>query len=108
MSRFNDLARTATISAVLVLGLSGPAAAIEMVCSNVASMQTAISGTLCCQFQNLCRFFGVSTSQCALATGPLQSCCDDPSDTEGQQTDCLCGQVAGYSNNLLGFTPEGC
>lgn len=106
--RFNRFSRIAAVAFVLGLGASGPAMATDMICGNVGSMESSISGTFCCQNQGLCNFFGVSTTHCALASGPLQACCDDPSDTEGEQTTCLCGEVDGFSDTQLGFTPEGC
>lgn len=110
--RFKAFARIAAVSVVLGLGANGPALATDMICSNVSSMESAIAGTTCCSGsgfgQAIACWVAGGSSQCALSSGPLQACCDDASDTEGEQTACLCGQVAGYSNYALGFTPEGC
>lgn len=125
MSSFDKFFQIAAMTVAMGLGLSAPAAAqsITMSCEpagNVASMESAISGSVCCNsdtsddpgftifgnFISLCGIF-VSTNQCALANGPLQACCDATSDT-GDQTACLCGEVSGYDSTELGFTPAGC
>lgn len=112
MLSLTKLARIGVFSTLAGLGFASPATATEMICTNVGSMEASIAGTTCCGGsgwqQGFACFLAGGSSQCALSSGPLQGCCNDPSDTEGAQTACLCGQVAGYSDYALGFTPEGC